>query len=74
MVRFLYSIFRWAFVLILSTILLLGAGWNVPETRDEVESIKVYVEKQLDVDLDERYDTFMKHYNRFRGIRRDGER
>ena len=72
MLGFLYKIFKWVVAIILSTILLLGAAWNVPETRDEFISIKEFAEEQWKVDLDEHYDNFWKHYNKFRGIRKDG--
>jgi len=72
MFRFLYSVFKWIFMILFCTTLLLGAGYNVPQTRDDVEKVKNFVEETWKVDLDEKWDTFMIYYDKFRGMNRRG--
>jgi hypothetical protein len=72
MLRFIYRIFKYIFFILFCTTLLLCAGWNVPQTHDDVLKLKDFVEEKFDLDISEKMIILDQAWNKFRGVRKDG--
>lgn len=71
MIKFLYTILKYCLLLLFCITLLSMAAWNFPQTHGEMVQIKEFIEERYDVDIDKSVTNFMKHYNKFRGLRRN---
>ncbi len=72
MLHFIYSMFKYVFILLFSITLLTLAALNVPQTRDSVITVKDKIEERFDIDIDKYCSEFVRYYDVLRGDRRDG--
>lgn len=72
MLHFIYSMFKYVFILLFSITLLTLAAWNIPQTRDSVITVKDKIEERFDIDIDKYCSEFVRYYDVLRGSRRGG--